>query len=84
MRSDGHARAIITDARSVMQLVWMHLANEGQRARAVLRAVGFQARARMLNRRTLAWLGDRSHIWADLHRTAASKIVYANPQTIRR
>ena len=38
-----------------------------------------QVRARVLHRRTLARLGSRSGLWADLHRTAASKVVYANP-----
>jgi FkbM family methyltransferase len=45
----------------------------------VLRAVGFQARGRILRRRTLARLGEKSAIWADLHRTGASRVVYANP-----
>jgi FkbM family methyltransferase len=33
----------------------------------------------LLHRRTIARLGDHSSIWADLHRTGASKVVYANP-----
>ena len=66
-------------ARSVAKFVWTHPANEGERARALLRAAGFQARARILHQRTLAQLGQRSRVWADLHRTAASKVVYANP-----
>ena len=33
----------------------------------------------MLHRRTLTRLGLRSSVWADLHRTGASKVVYANP-----
>ena len=33
----------------------------------------------MLRRRTLARLGDRSVLWAGLHRPGASKVVYANP-----
>jgi FkbM family methyltransferase len=32
-----------------------------------------------LRKRTLARLGDKSAIWADLHRTSASRVVYANP-----
>jgi FkbM family methyltransferase len=70
---------MMTDTRSVLRFVWTHPANEAQRARAILRAAGFQTRARVLHRRTLARLGYRSRIWADLHRTAASKVVYANP-----
>jgi FkbM family methyltransferase len=73
------ARAIVRDARSVLKFVWSNPANEGKRAYALLRAVRFQARGRLLRRRTLARLGDRSRVWADLHRMGASKVVYANP-----
>ena len=45
----------------------------------MLRATGFQVRGRVLRKRTLARLGERSIIWADLHRTSASRVVYANP-----
>ena len=71
--------SIITDTKSVVKFVWTHPANEGARARALLRAASYQTRARLLHRRTLARLGHRSSMWADLHRTAASKVVYANP-----
>ena len=67
------------DAKSVVKFVWEHPANEGRRARAMLRAVGFQVRGRILRRRTLARLGETSLIWADLHRTGASRVIYANP-----
>jgi FkbM family methyltransferase len=70
---------ILMNAGSVVRFVWTHPANQGQRARAVFRAARFQARARILHRRTLAQLGHQSRLWADLHRTAASKVVYANP-----
>jgi FkbM family methyltransferase len=63
----------------VVSFVWGHPANEGKRGRALLRAFRFQARGRLMGRRTLATLGDRSWIWADLHRTGAAKVVYANP-----
>jgi FkbM family methyltransferase len=45
----------------------------------VLRAVDFQFRGRVLRKRTLARLGAKSVIWADLHRTSASRVIYANP-----
>jgi FkbM family methyltransferase len=32
-----------------------------------------------MHRRTIVRLGERSRIWADLHRTGASKVAYANP-----
>jgi FkbM family methyltransferase len=63
----------------VVKFVWTHPANAGGRARALLRAARFQARGRVLRRRTLARLGDRSRLWAGLHRPGASKVVYANP-----
>jgi FkbM family methyltransferase len=41
--------------------------------------VRYQAAARLLGRRAVAPLGDRSHVWVDLHYTAASMVLYANP-----
>jgi FkbM family methyltransferase len=69
----------VSRSLGVLKFVWNHPANEGARARALARAVRFQALGRLLGRRTLAKLGKRSSVWADLHRTGASKIVYANP-----
>jgi len=69
----------LSNAKSVVKFIWTHPSNQGQRARALFRAARFQARGRLLRRRTLAKLGQRSSIWAELHRTAASKTVYANP-----
>ena len=69
----------VTVTKEIVNFIWTHPANERERARALMRAVSFQARARLLHRRTLARLGDRSMVWVDLHRTAASKVVYANP-----
>jgi len=62
-----------------VRFVWEHPSNEGERGRAVLRAAAFQFRGRVLRRRTLTKLGDKSKIWVDLHRNGASKVVYANP-----
>jgi len=70
---------VIADTTNILRFVWAHPANEDERVRALLRAVRFQARGRVFCRRTLAKLGERSTVWADLHRTAASKVVYANP-----
>jgi len=66
-------------AANVLKFVWEHPANKGARARALIRAFQFQVSGRLLGRRTLARLGDRSIIWVDLHRSGASKVVYANP-----
>lgn len=75
----ARAGAQLTNGAGVLRFVWNHPANSGQRARAVLRAVRYQARVRVLGRRSLAQLGERSVLWVDPHRTAASKVLYANP-----
>jgi FkbM family methyltransferase len=66
-------------AKAVIRFVWEHPANAGHRPRALLRVAGYQVRARVLRRRAIARLGERSRLWVDLHRTAASKVLYANP-----
>jgi FkbM family methyltransferase len=63
----------------IVRYVWGHPSNSGQRVRAVLRAARYQARARLLRRRGVAALGERSRLWVDLHRTSASMVMYANP-----
>jgi len=69
----------ISNSADVLNFVWEHPANEGARVWAVMRSVRFQASGRLLRRRTLARIGERSRIWVDLHRTSASKVLYANP-----
>jgi FkbM family methyltransferase len=66
----------------IVGYVWGHPANSGQRVRAVLRAARYQAQVRLLRRRAMAQLGERSRLWVDLHRTAASKALYANPPDV--
>jgi FkbM family methyltransferase len=39
----------------------------------------YQARARVLGRRSVARLGERSRLWVDLHRNSAAMALYANP-----
>lgn len=68
-----------TDIKNVVKFVWDSPSNEGKRSRALLRAAAFQLRGRVLHKRTLARLGQKSLMWADLHRTGASRIVYSNP-----
>ena len=70
---------VVADAKNVVKFVWAHPANSGQRAKAVARSVRFQVRARLLHQRTLAQLGERSYLWAGLHRPGASRVVYGNP-----
>jgi FkbM family methyltransferase len=45
----------------------------------MLRLVHFQVRGRLFHRRSLARLGNRSRIWASVHRWESSKAIYANP-----
>jgi FkbM family methyltransferase len=63
----------------VVRYVWGHPSNSGRRVRAVLRAARYQAQARLLRRRAVARLGERSRLWVDPHRTAAAMVLYANP-----
>jgi FkbM family methyltransferase len=69
----------IASGTGVVTYVWRHPANSGQRVRALLRALRYQARGRLLRRRAVARLGERSRLWVDLHRTSASMVMYANP-----
>jgi FkbM family methyltransferase len=66
-------------AVGVLRYVWGHPANVGRRRQAVLHAISYQVQARLLHRRVLARLGERSRLFVDLHRTSASKALYANP-----
>jgi FkbM family methyltransferase len=78
----GTARRALTAGTSVARYVWTHPANSGQRPAAVLRVLRYHANARLLGRRTIARLGDRSLLWVDLHRTAAAMVLYANPPDV--
>jgi FkbM family methyltransferase len=69
----------ITVGARVVRYVWGHPANSGRQARALLRAAGYQAQVRVLRRRAIARLGERSRLWVEPHRTAASMVLYANP-----
>jgi FkbM family methyltransferase len=75
----GRAAGQLATAKAMIRFVWEHPSNVGHRPRALLRLTGYQFRARLLRRRTIARLGERSRIWVDLHRTGASKVMYANP-----
>jgi FkbM family methyltransferase len=69
----------LTIGARIVRYVWGHPANSRRRVRAVLRAARYQVQSRLLHRRAVAQLGERSRLWVDLHRTAASKALYANP-----
>jgi FkbM family methyltransferase len=75
----GRVAGQLAMARALVRFVWEHPANAGHRPRAMLRLAGYQFRARLLRRRSVARLGEHSRIWVDLHRTGASKVIYANP-----
>jgi FkbM family methyltransferase len=75
----AHATAQFAVGAGVVRYVWTHPSNSGRRLRALLRAARYQARARLLGRRAVARLGERSRLWVDPHRTAASMALYANP-----
>jgi len=73
------ARGQFSIGAGIVRYVWGHPANSGRRLRAVFSAARYQAQARLLGHRSMARLGDRSWLWVDLHRTAASMVLYANP-----
>jgi FkbM family methyltransferase len=62
-----------------MRYVWSHPANRSRRLRALAAAARFQARGRVLGKPTLTTIGERSRMWAELHRRGESTVVYANP-----
>lgn len=68
----------IRDAAGVIRYVWGHPANRRHRARALGRAVSFQVRGRVFNKRTVTQVG-RARMWAELHHAASSKVVYGSP-----
>ena len=69
----------VATTKALVRYVWEHPSNLGHRPRALLRLARYQVRARFLRRRAIAKLGEHSRLWVDLHRTAASKVLYANP-----
>jgi FkbM family methyltransferase len=69
----------VTTGRSLVGHVWAHPANSRHRRAALLRFLSYQTGARLLGRRGVAQLGDRSKVWVDLHWTAAAAVLYANP-----
>jgi FkbM family methyltransferase len=71
--------SVVRDAWNVTRFVACHPANRGRRIRQLGRAVAFQIRGRVLHRPTIARIGDRMVIKAELHHAAESKAVYANP-----
>lgn len=73
--SGGGLRSVI----SVLRYVWNHPANKSVRTTSILRSVRFQLRGRILHKRTIVPIGERSKLWAELHWTASSRAAYSNP-----
>lgn len=71
--------SVLRTSFEVVRFIWLHPANKGRRLRQLAAAASFQARGRILRRPTKARIGERSFITAELHQTAASRAVYANP-----
>jgi FkbM family methyltransferase len=70
---------LLHSIHGVVRFTWNHPANRGKRLKSLARAARFQVRGRLLGKRSITRLGERSVIWSQLHRTASSKAVYANP-----
>lgn len=70
---------VAREAAYVLRFIWTHPANRGHRIRRVARALSFQIRGRVLRRRTVAPIGERSRMWAELHVYNSTKALYANP-----
>lgn len=62
----------------VAKFAWSHPANQGAGVHALARLLRFQARGRIMRRRTLARLGTQSAVWADVNRHATLKVICAN------
>ncbi|SCG60868.1 FkbM family methyltransferase [Micromonospora halophytica] len=69
---------VLKDAHQVLRFVWRHPANRERRLHAVGRAVRFQVRGR-LGLPTVTPIGTGARLWAEIHQSGASKVVYANP-----
>ena len=69
----------VRDGITVLQWIWRHPANDGHRLRAIGRAIGFQARGRILKKPTVARIGRKALMEVQLHASGASKALYANP-----
>jgi FkbM family methyltransferase len=80
-RASSLARAAAQCAAGagVVRYIWEHPSNDGRRLRALKRAAFYQVGSRLLGRRAVAELGERSRLWVHPHRTAASMVLYANP-----
>ncbi len=74
-----HVKLAVKECVNIIVFIWIHPANKNKRVRQILKAIRFQLLARISNHRTQATVGSNGKIWVDLHRSSASKALYANP-----
>jgi hypothetical protein len=72
----------IVVARGAVRYFWEHPSDAGHRPRALLRLAGYRLGGRLLRRRAIAGHGELSQLWVDLHRSSASKVMYAKPPNL--
>ncbi len=71
---------MLSEAKGVVVFIWKHPANRGRRGRQLIRAAGFHLLSRVCGWRAVTRVGEGgARIWVDVHRTAATKALYANP-----
>lgn len=75
-------RRVVAEVQSVVRWVWRHPSNDGKRIRQLGRAIMFQTQGRLLRRPFVTPLGDHSRVWAELHVSASSRALYANPPDV--
>ncbi len=76
------ARRKFATGCDLINYVWQHPSNAGQRPQAVLRMVSFQAQGRMYGHRTITRLGEHSKLLVDMRRSSSLRALYANPPDI--
>ena len=69
----------IGEGIALLRWIWHHPANRGHRLRAIARAIGHQARGRILKKPSIAGIGRTALMEVQLHASGASKALYANP-----
>jgi FkbM family methyltransferase len=68
-----------SQARNVVQHVWKHPYNRGHRLKRLAYATGFQLWTRATGKPLKVKVADHSRMWAQLHFSASSEVVYGNP-----
>jgi FkbM family methyltransferase len=72
----------IDQSRRTIHRIWKHPSNQGRRLRRVVFAAWFQLWTRVTRRPLRITVGDHSQMYAHLHFSATSEVVYANPPSI--